>query len=43
MGLEDKDTFHVVIRLPFKRPQGFVEPPSVNRIILSVLVCIINA
>ncbi|KAL7333810.1 hypothetical protein PS15p_202674 [Mucor circinelloides] len=29
MGLEDKDTFHVVIRLPFKRPQGFVEPPSI--------------
>lgn len=29
MNLEDKDTFHVVIRLPFKRPQGFVEPPAI--------------
>ncbi|KAF1798983.1 hypothetical protein FB192DRAFT_1394345 [Mucor lusitanicus] len=29
MSLEDKDTFHVVIRLPFKRPQGFVEPPAI--------------
>ncbi|KAI8078195.1 uncharacterized protein B0P05DRAFT_542894 [Gilbertella persicaria] len=25
----DKDTFHVVIRLPYKRPPGFVEPPSI--------------
>ncbi|KAK4516188.1 uncharacterized protein ATC70_011157 [Mucor velutinosus] len=29
MSLEDQDTFHVVIRLPFKRPQGFVEPPAI--------------
>ncbi|KAI8644046.1 hypothetical protein BD408DRAFT_475122 [Parasitella parasitica] len=29
MEPEDKDTFHVVIRLPFKRPQGFVEPPLI--------------
>ncbi|KAI8882740.1 hypothetical protein K501DRAFT_220543 [Backusella circina FSU 941] len=28
MGLE-KDTLHVVIRLPFKRPKGFIEPPSI--------------
>ncbi|KAF7728950.1 hypothetical protein EC973_005345 [Apophysomyces ossiformis] len=28
MGLE-KDTLHVVVRLPFKRPSGFIEPPSV--------------
>ncbi|KAI8390879.1 uncharacterized protein BYT42DRAFT_554658 [Radiomyces spectabilis] len=28
MGLE-KDTLHVVIRLPFKRPAGFVEPPPI--------------
>lgn len=28
MSLE-KDTLHVVIRLPFKRPQGFIEPPQV--------------
>ncbi|KAI8987623.1 hypothetical protein BDF20DRAFT_910206 [Mycotypha africana] len=28
MGIED-DTYHVVIRLPFKRPEGFIEPPSI--------------
>ncbi|CEP17929.1 hypothetical protein [Parasitella parasitica] len=37
MELEDKDTFHVVIRLPFKRPQGFIEPPSV---VFTFLPCI---
>lgn len=26
----DQDTFHVVIRLPFKRPAGFIEPPAVS-------------
>ncbi|KAI9315256.1 hypothetical protein BX666DRAFT_374067 [Dichotomocladium elegans] len=25
----EKDTLHVVIRLPFKRPQGFVGPPPI--------------
>ncbi|CEI96693.1 hypothetical protein RMCBS344292_10850 [Rhizopus microsporus] len=25
----DKDTFHVVIKLPFPRPNDFVEPPSI--------------
>ncbi|CDS06594.1 hypothetical protein LRAMOSA09122 [Lichtheimia ramosa] len=29
MSLE-KDTLHVVIRLPFKRPQGFIEPPQIR-------------
>ncbi|KAI7886518.1 hypothetical protein K492DRAFT_233512 [Lichtheimia hyalospora FSU 10163] len=29
MSLE-KDTLHVVIRLPFKRPQGFIEPPQIH-------------
>jgi hypothetical protein len=26
----EKDIFHVVIRLPFKRPAGFIEPPAVS-------------
>jgi hypothetical protein len=26
----DKDTFHVVIKLPFPRPNDFAEPPSVS-------------
>lgn len=26
----DRDTFHVVIKLPFSRPDDFTEPPSVN-------------
>ncbi|KAI9485585.1 MAG: hypothetical protein EXX96DRAFT_545694 [Benjaminiella poitrasii] len=25
----EKDTYHVVIRLPFKRPERFVDPPSI--------------
>ncbi|ORZ03881.1 hypothetical protein BCR43DRAFT_451523 [Syncephalastrum racemosum] len=25
----DKDTLHVVVRLPFKRPENFVEPPPI--------------
>jgi hypothetical protein len=29
MGLE-KEVMHVVIKLPFKRPVDFVEPPPVN-------------
>jgi hypothetical protein len=37
MGLE-KDTLHVVIRLPFKRPKGFIEPPSVEYFILNIKI-----